>query len=255
VILLPASVSECFEFGWKALDLADHIQTPVIILSDWDLGMNLWMSDSFTYPDVPVDRGKILWEQDMDEFKKKYSKEFARYMDVDRDGIPYRTVPGNMHPDAAFFTRGTGHDEKSRYSEDAATWEAKLHRIKEKILRSIDLIPDSILESNNPSKFGVISYGSTHFPLIEAVEKCAEEGNVMDYLRIRGLPCDGKVANYLEHHEKIFVVENNRDGQMANILNMTYPKFAQKIVKISKCDGMSLSAEWIYNQLNNYKSM
>jgi len=228
VILLPASVSECFEFGWKALNLADRIQTPVIILSDLDLGMNLWISDSFEYPDAPIDRGKILWEKDLDEFRKKYLTKFARYLDVDKDGITYRTVPGNTHPDAAFFTRGTGHDENARYSEDAEIWENNLQRIKEKIKKSVGLIPDSILEIDNSSEYGSISYGSTNFPMIEAVEKCADEGYMVDYMRIRGLPCDEKVRKFIQAHKNTFIVENNRDGQM--------------------------SAEWIYKQLINFKA-
>ena len=115
VILLPGSVNECFEFGWKAFDLAERLQTPVFVLSDLDFGMNQWMTKPFEYPDTPMDRGKVLWEEDLERLKG----DWGRYLDVDGDGIPYRTLPGNRHPAAAYFTRGTGHDENARYTEDS----------------------------------------------------------------------------------------------------------------------------------------
>ena len=118
VMLLPCSVNECFEFGWKAFDIAERLQTPVFVLSDLDLGMNQWMSEPFEYPDQPMDRGKVLWEEDLKNLETKW----GRYKDIDGDGIPYRTLPGNRHPAAAYFTRGTGHDENARYTEDNETW-------------------------------------------------------------------------------------------------------------------------------------
>ena len=123
IILIPGSVKECFEFGWKAFDIAEKFQTPVIILSDLDLGMNQWMSEPFEYPDQPMDRGKILWEDDLEKMLEKYGGKWGRYMDLDGDGIPYRTVPGNKHPKSPYFTRGTGHDEFANYSEEGEIWE------------------------------------------------------------------------------------------------------------------------------------
>ena len=127
VILLPGSVNECFEFGWKALDLAEHYQTPIFVLSDLDLGMNQWITPKFAYPDRPIDRGKILWEEDLDRF----GGQWGRYKDIDADGIPYRTVMGNQNPAAAYFTRGTGHNEYGNYSEDPINWANMIRRIKE----------------------------------------------------------------------------------------------------------------------------
>ena len=127
IILIPGSVNECFEFGWKAFDIAEHYQTPVIVLSDLDLGMNQWMTPEFVYPDKPFDRGKVLWEEDIEKIKEKW----GRYRDLDGDGIPYRTLPGNRHPNAAYFARGTGHDEDANYSEDPEVWERGLKRISE----------------------------------------------------------------------------------------------------------------------------
>lgn len=249
IILLPATVNECFEFGWKALDIAEVIQSPVIVLSDLDLGMNPWMADPFQYPDKAIQRGKILWEDDLKSAQGVFSKDYGRYSDVDQDGIPSRTVPGNMHPDAAYFTRGTGHDEYGHYSEDAETWEKNLNRLKKKIEGAIDLLPPPILESQNSSQIGVIAYGSTHFPVAEAIDQFSNRGVIMDYLRIRSLPCGKEVCDFIEKHEQVFVIENNRDGQLMQILCVTFPEMAYKFSKLSKCDGMSLSAEWIVNNL------
>ena len=128
IILLPGGVDECFEFGWRAFDIAEQLQSPVFVLSDLDMGMNQWMSKPFEYPDGPMQRGKVLWEKDLEELKGNW----GRYLDKDGDGIPYRTVPGNKHPVSSYFTRGTGHDEQARYTEDAAVWQRMMDRLKKK---------------------------------------------------------------------------------------------------------------------------
>ncbi len=129
ILLLPGSVSECFDFGWKAFDIAERMQMPVIVLSDLDLGMNQWMTRKFVYPEIPMDRGKILWEEDLEKMLKKRDGDWGRYLDIDGDGIPYRTVIGNAHPKSPFLSRGTGHDEYGKYSEDEATWEKGQKRL------------------------------------------------------------------------------------------------------------------------------
>ncbi len=253
IILLPSTVGECFEFGWRALDIADRMQAPIIVLSDLDLGMNLWMSGPFEYPRTPIDKGKILWENGLDDYKEKYTQKYGRYLDVDGDGIPYRTVPGNMHPDAAYFTRGTGHDEKAHYSEKAETWEENLNRLKRKFEKAKEIIPEPIVERNHSSAIGIIAYGSTHFPVFEAVQEFSNNVVDLDYLRIRALPCGSEVKTFIKNHKKVIVIENNRDGQLLQILCSVYPKQASKFVKLSKCDGMSLSAKWIIEKLEELK--
>jgi 2-oxoglutarate ferredoxin oxidoreductase subunit alpha len=253
IILLPSTVGECFEFGWRALDIADRMQAPIIVLSDLDLGMNLWMSGPFEYPRTPIDKGKILWENGLDDYKEKYTQEYGRYLDVDGDGIPYRTVPGNMHPDAAYFTRGTGHDEKAHYSEKAETWEENLNRLKRKFEKTKEIIPEPIVERNHSSVIGIIAYGSTHFPVFEAVQEFSNNVVDLDYLRIRALPWGSEVKTFIKNHKKVIVIENNRDGQLLQILCSVYPKQASKFVKLSKCDGMSLSAKWIIEKLEELK--
>ncbi len=143
IILLPGSVQECFEFGWKALDLAEHLQAPVFVLSDLDLGMNQWMTKPFEYPDTPLERGKVLWEADLE----KLNGIWGRYKDSDGDGIPFRTVPGNKHPSAAWFGRGTGHDENARYTEDASTWENNMARLKKKYDTARTLVPKPVIKA------------------------------------------------------------------------------------------------------------
>ncbi len=143
VILFPGSVTECFEFGWKAFDIAERLQTPVIVLSDLDFGMNQWMTKPFEYPDKPMDRGKVLWEEDL----KKLSSKWGRYVDVDGDGITYRTLPGNKLPNAAYFARGTGHDEYANYSEEPETWENNLLRLRHKIDGSVAILPKPVIKS------------------------------------------------------------------------------------------------------------
>jgi len=249
VILLPGSVNECFEFGWKALDLAEELQTPIIVLSDLDLGMNEWMTLAFKYPDQPIQRGKILWEEDLKKLLEKQKNDWGRYQDIDGDGVPYRTVPGNLHPRAAYFTRGTGHDEYAHYSETPEVWERIHQRLKMKIQNSINLIPKPILIKQDKAKIGIISYGSNDPAVLETCYLLSKKTNYCDYLRIRALPFTDDIPDFLVYHEKIFVVEANRDGQMAQLLKMNFNGYGSKIISIAHMDGLSLSAEWILKQI------
>ena len=250
VILLPANVNECFEFGWKALDIAEQLQTPVIVLSDLELGMNIWGAEPFAYPDQKIERGKVLWEKDLENWAKKGREEWGRYKDVDGDGIPYRTIPGNLHEKAPYFTRGTGHDVFAHYSEDNKDWEDNLLRLKRKIENAKKLIPLPEISSQESGKIGFISYGSSHLGTIEATHLLRAKNQPVDYLRIRALPFTEKIEQFLEDHERVYVTEANRDGQMKNLLCMHYPKYAERLESIAKCDGLSLSAEWIVEQFD-----
>ncbi len=187
VMLIPGSVNECFEFGWRALDVAERVQTPVIVMSDLDLGMNQWMTKKFEYPDRPLDRGKILWEEDIDALVKE-SKDWGRYLDVDGDGIPYRTVAGNKHPRSAYFARGTGHDEYGKYSEEPEVWERVLDRIARKIQNSTAYLPAPVLTSDGKSEIGIIVSGSAEPAVMEARDQLKHKGVATDVLRIRSIP-------------------------------------------------------------------
>jgi 2-oxoglutarate ferredoxin oxidoreductase subunit alpha len=242
VILLPGSVQECFEFGWKAFDLAERLQTPVFVLSDLDLGMNQWMTQPFEYPDTPMDRGKILWEADLE----KSNGAWARYKDVDGDGIPYRTLPGNQHPASAWFGRGTGHDENARYTEDSQAWEENMARLKKKYDTARSLVPAPIIETARGAQFGIIAYGST-VPAVEEARVLMEHagGPKTAFLRMRALPCTKEVRSFVKKYERIYIVEANRDGQMKQILSMAMPDQAGKFRSACHSDGLPLTARWV----------
>ena len=249
IILIPGSVSECFEFGWRAFDLAERLQTPVIILTDLDLGMNQWMTPCFEYPDQPMDRGKVLWEEDL----VKLDGSWARYLDVDGDGIPYRTVIGNRHPSSAYFTRGTGHDEYARYSEEADVWERVHLRIKHKFTKAHDLLPKPVLNTLPGARFGIIAMGSADPAVIETQAQLASRGMPCDYLRIRATPFTEDVCEFIKTHETVYVVEMNRDGQLCQLLTMQYPQLATRLVSIAHMDGMPLTARWIRQEILAYE--
>ncbi len=245
IILLPGSVTECFEFGWRAFDVAERIQTPVIVLSDLDLGMNQWMTKRFEYPDTSMDRGKILWEEDLEKFMAEHEGKWGRFEDVDGDGIPYRTVPGNRHPKAAYFSRGTGHDEFARYSEDPQVWEQNMARLSKKYQTAKQYVPEPVIETMKDAKIGIIAFGSTDPAVQEGRVQLAQEGIWTDYMRLRAVPFNDEVEQFISDHERVYIVEINRDGQMAQLLTITFPHLAGKICKAAHSDGLPLMATWV----------
>ena len=244
VMLIPGSVNECFEFGWRALDVAERVQTPVIVMSDLDLGMNQWMTKKFDYPDRPLDRGKILWEEDIDALVKE-NKDWGRYLDVDGDGIPYRTVAGNKHPRSAYFARGTGHDEYGKYSEEPEVWERVLDRIARKIQNSTAYLHAPVLTSDGKSEIGIIVSGSAEPAVMEARDQLKHKGVATDVLRIRSIPFHDEVKDFLRDHQRVYVVELNRDGQMGQLLTINYPEYATRLFKVAHTDGLALTAKWV----------
>jgi len=248
VVLFPGSVNECFEFGWKSFDIAERLQTPVVVMSDLDLGMNEWMTPQFKYPDKEMDRGKVLWEDEFQAVFDKFDNKFGRYMDIDGDGITYRTLMGNQHPKAAYFTRGTGHDDFAQYTEDPQDWEESMARLKRKLGNSGKYLPTPEIRSNE-NKYGLICIGSASFPVEEALDILERYGISLDYMRIRSMPFHDDVNKFINAHEKTFVVELNRDGQLMQLLTLFAPDQSEKLVKISKIDGLPLSAKWISNEI------
>jgi len=242
VILLPGDISECFDFGWQSFDLAERIQTPIFVLSDLDMGMNQWMSKPFLYPEVPMDRGKVLWEKDLDEIKGNW----GRYLDKDGDGIPYRTIPGNKHHMSSYFTRGTGHDEYAKYTEEAEMFQTNMERLKRKNDTAKQYVPAPILRTTKGATAGIIAFGSTESAILEAQYQLENEHGIKtDYLRIRAIPFTNEVDAFLTKHDQIFVVEMNRDGQMNQILLTEYPQYATKFKSVAFGDGMPASAKWV----------
>jgi 2-oxoglutarate ferredoxin oxidoreductase subunit alpha len=251
LILIPGSVDECFEFGWKAFDIAERYQTPVIVLSDLDLGMNQWMAGRFVYPDDPIDRGKVLWEEGLKDHITQHEGKWGRYLDIDGDGIPYRTIPGNQHPLSAYFARGTGHDEFGQYSEDAKVWEEGLNRIKQKLENAQEFLPKPEMKNPSTSKIGIISSGSTHPAVEEAIDLLKADGISIDYMRIKAIPFSNEVRNFLHDHDRVYVVELNRDGQLHQVLSLEITDEAQKLIKTAHIDGLPLTAKWISGKIRS----
>jgi 2-oxoglutarate ferredoxin oxidoreductase subunit alpha len=246
VILLPGTVNECFEFGWRAFDIAEHMQTPVFVLSDLELGMNQWMTETFRYPETPMDRGKVLWEEDLERLKG----DWGRYRDVDGDGIPYRTIPGNKHPASSYFLRGTGHNEEARYTEDADTWARMMDRIKKKYENAAKFIPAPMIDKREGSNVSIIAFGSTEPAIREARHQLETEAGIRsDSMRIRGIPFTDEVREFIESHEQNFVVEMNRDGQMYQILLTEYPQLAHKLTSVAFNDGLPATAKWVKDSI------
>ena len=241
VVLFPATPAECFEFAGTAFDLAERLQTLVLVLSDLDLGMNVHISEPFAYPEKPMDRGKVL---DADQVKA-LGGSWGRYKDVDGDGIGYRTLPGTRNPNAAYFTRGTGHNEYAAYSERSEDWEANLERLRRKFDTARILVPQPIVDLNEDASVGIISLGSNDGAVQEARSRLAANGVATSYLRLRALPIGPSVRDFIHSHDKIVVVEANFDGQLHNILISEEPAQAGKMISLAKCDGLSLSARFI----------
>jgi 2-oxoglutarate ferredoxin oxidoreductase subunit alpha len=242
VILLPGGVDECFEFGWRAFDIAEQLQSPVFVLSDLDMGMNQWMSKPFQYPDTPMQRGKVLWDKDIEELKGNW----GRYLDKDGDAIPYRTVPGNRHPMSSYFARGTGHDEYARYTEDASMWLKNMDRLKNKYETARKYVPGPVMYTKPGATVGVIGFGSTESAILEAVHQLeTEHGIAADFLRVRALPFTQDVTDFVNQYDQIFVVEQNRDGQLNQMLTIEFPEKAQNFRSVAYGDGMPASAKWV----------
>ncbi len=240
VVLLPGSMKEIFEFASVAFDLAERLQTIVFVLSDLEFGMNLWMSEPFDYPDRPADRGKVLTASDLE----RLGGEWGRFRDPDGDGIGWRTLPGTDHPKAAYFTRGSGHNQDARYTERPDEWEANLARLHRKFETARTLVPRPVVE-DRPSPVGLIHFGSTHDPVVEARHLLRQQGIETGSLRLRALPTEETTRAFLERYERVYVVENNYDGQLAVILRSEYPEYATRLRTLAHCDGLALTADWI----------
>jgi 2-oxoglutarate ferredoxin oxidoreductase subunit alpha len=246
IIILPGNINECFDFGWQAFDLAERLQTPVFVLSDLDMGMNQWMSKPFAYPDKPMDRGKVLWEKDLEELKGNW----GRYVDKDGDGIPYRTIPGNKHPLSSYFTRGTGHDEQARYTEDSSVFHRNMERLKKKFVTAKEYLPKSVFHMTEGATIGIIAYGSTEAAINEArVQLEKEHGMKTSFMRVRATPFTHDVDDFVHAHEVIYVVEMNRDGQLHKLLTLAYPEAAMSLKSVAYGDGMPASAKWVRERI------
>jgi 2-oxoglutarate/2-oxoacid ferredoxin oxidoreductase subunit alpha len=244
IVLLPATVDEAYEMSMEAFDLADRFQTPIFVLSDLDLGMNSWLTKPLTYPEKPFDRGKVLTEKDLNKLEG-----WGRYRDVDRDGIPYRTLPGTNHGNAGYFTRGTGHDEEARYSEMPDVWQRNLDRLVRKHETARTVVPQPLVDEHG-SKIGIIAYGTTHHAIVEARDILRDDGIDTDYLRVRALPFAPEVAAFIARHDRVYVIEQNRDGQLFGLLRIELPDhLISRIQSIRHYNGVPIDAHAIVDPL------
>ena len=226
IMLLPGSVKECFEFGHEAFDIAERFQTPVFVLTDLDLGMNNWMSDQFQYPEKPIDRGKVLTAEDLNRLGG-----FARYRDVDGDAIGWRTLPGTRHPKAAYFTRGSGHNDAAGYTEKPDEYQAIMERLSRKFENARKAVPAPEIVKNGTSKIGFIAFGSSDFAVRESLDQIKKEYKLdVDYLRIRAYPFAHEIHDFVASHERVYVIEQNRDAQMESLLKLDLQ--ADQVVKL-----------------------
>jgi 2-oxoglutarate ferredoxin oxidoreductase subunit alpha len=223
-----------------AFDLAERFQTPVFVLSDLDLGMNNWMSDPFKYPEKAIDRGKVLNAEQLEKAGK-----FERYRDVDGDGIPYRTLPGTDHKLAAYFTRGSGHNEKALYTERPEDYVNLMNRLDKKYQTARKYVPKPEVHEAKDAKIGIIAFGSSHPAVMEAIDHMKGTGTAVSYLRLKAVPFTDELHKFVEKYDRIYVVEQNRDAQMRDLIRLEMPQHTMKLHSVRHFDGLPIDAQSI----------
>jgi 2-oxoglutarate ferredoxin oxidoreductase subunit alpha len=247
VLLFPSNPTECFALGAEAFDLAERLQTPVMVMSDLDIGMNDWVTDAFSWDDAKVhDRGKVLTAAELDSFKDRKGQEWGRYLDIDGDGIPYRTLPGTHPTKGAFFTRGTSHDEYARYTEDGRIHARIVDRIRRKFDTAAKLVPKPAIETRDAAgKVGVIYFGATTPAVREALDLLEKDGIKLNAMRLKAFPFGEDVTAFAAKHDRLFVVEQNRDAQMRQLLIIEAGIAPEKLIATLNYDGMPLTAAFV----------
>jgi 2-oxoglutarate ferredoxin oxidoreductase subunit alpha len=240
VCLFPRDPEECFYFARDAFDLAERLQTPIMVMSDLDIGMNDWMCPDLKWDDNYVpDRGKVYTKEEIEKLEK-----FHRYLDVDGDGIPYRTLPG-VHPKGAYFTRGSGHTQYGVYTEDSAEYQVVLDRLSRKFVTAKRLVPKAVIEQDAHIDIGIVAYGSSDGAVREALDILAEHGIKTNYMRLRAFPFGEDVEKFLEQQKLVFVVEQNRDAQMRSLLTLETRVEKAKLRSLLHYSGLPISSEFI----------
>jgi 2-oxoglutarate ferredoxin oxidoreductase subunit alpha len=249
VLLLPEDPAEAFEFGAQAFDLADRLQTPIFVMLDLDIGMNHRLCRPFKWDETrKYDRGKVMTAADLEA-----GKDFGRYLDVDGDGIPYRTYPGTHPTKGSFFTRGTSRDRYARYTEEGAPYADNMQRLLRKFETAKDLVPRPLLaQASKPTKYGVIYYGSTSPAMDEAIHLIEARGQPVDRLRIRAFPFHSSVSSFIAEHDFVFVVEQNRDAQMRSLIVNECSIDPVRLVPILHYDGSPITARFIAQAIGEH---
>jgi 2-oxoglutarate ferredoxin oxidoreductase subunit alpha len=244
ILLIPASVEECYTMSMDAFDLAERFQMLVFVMSDLDLGMNTWMSDTFPYPDKALDRGKRL---DAEMLKK--IGEWGRYKDIDGDGIPYRTVPGESMP--AFFTRGSGHNDKAQYSERPDDYVKNIDRLARKFETARQYVPKPIVQDVDDAEIGIIAFGTSHWAVEESRDQLLREMGIKSaYLRLRAYPFTDELTTFLDRYERIYIVEQNRDAQMLALMRLDITAdHHQKVRSVLHYSGLPIDARSVTDDI------
>jgi 2-oxoglutarate ferredoxin oxidoreductase subunit alpha len=248
IILIPHDINSCFDFARRSFNYADRFQTPVFVAMDLDLGMNLWSSEPLKLRQEPFDLGKRLSAEQLEEWAKS-GKKFRRYFDQDGDGIPYRTVPGNPHRMASYFTRGSGHDADAKYSEDEQDYKYILDRLRKKFETARKFVPKPLLEKEKGVKTGIICYGSSYEAVREARDRLRASGLKTNHMLVRALPLTSEVREFLAEHDTVYLVEQNRDGQMAAIIKDEMPDLGTKLVSILVYNGLPITPGEVVKQI------
>src|SRR5260221_4062389 len=240
IMILPSSVEECYEMAQEAFELAEQFQTPVFVMMDLDLGMNNWMSDGFKYPDKPINRGKLLTAG-----KLKELGEWGRYKDVDGDGIAYRTIPGDGLP--VYFTRGSGHNAKGQYSERPDDYVENMDRLSRKFETARKFVPKPVVQKNPKAEIGFLGYGTSHFAIEESRDQLREETKVeTSYFRLRRYPLTSELGASIDRHHGIYVIEQNRDAQLLQLMKLELtPEHQKKLRSGLHYNGLPIDARSI----------
>ena len=250
-MLFPCSVEECFSMAIEAFDLAEGLQTPVFVMCDLDLGMNNWMADPFPYPEKPIARGKVLSVEDI-----KRLGHFERYRDVDGDAIGYRTLPGTPLPAAGYFTRGSGHNEKAKYSERPEDYVNNMDRLSRKFETARRRVPGPVIEGNTSAEIGIIAYGTSHWAAEEALDQLKQDHQLSaGYCRLRAFPFNEEVRDFVARHRRVYVVDQNRDAQMYDLLKLEFDvENIKKLRSVRHYDGLPIDARSVTDSIVSQES-
>ncbi|HTS30708.1 MAG TPA: 2-oxoacid:acceptor oxidoreductase subunit alpha [Bryobacteraceae bacterium] len=245
-MFFPCSPEECFTMSIEAFEFAEMFQTPVFVMTDLDLGMNNWMADPFPYPEKPIHRGKVLNAEDL-----KRLGGFARYKDVDGDGVGYRTLPGTNHPDASYFTRGSGHNEKAQYTEREDDYVNNMERLAHKFEEMRKHVPESVVHLNENARIGFVAFGTSDYAVRESCDQLKAEYDIdASYLRLRAYPFTDQLRNFIRRHDRVYVVDQNRDAQLLGLMRLEFePELIAKLRSVRYFGGLPLDARTITDEI------